>query len=570
MKTISPYIWVVIVLVISVFYSCKSNEPEEEPVSVELTFDQLDSIVSIRLGSAFNQGALLAGNKNTELQELFSKDLTLRFYQNEDFRPVWTNGEYPSFLADSLLSFITNARYYGLYPGQYHLTKIINLHERFRRDSAFRRNIPARTQLELYSTDAFFHILRDLKEGRIVPDSLSIIHQDNFLDSFFLPGLKELLEKKDLTGLFHSVEPTFFKYQELRAALPAFVDKMDPVSYPQIVYPFEDSLKFVEEVYSRISGQGFGTDSIYIPDASEFVRAIKKYQSENDLEADGKIGHATIKVLNRTDEQKFRNIAISLDRYKMLPEIPETFIWVNIPSFGLQVFLQDTNVLESKVIVGKPATPTPELTSAINNLVVYPNWTIPASIIKQEILPALKKNPDYLSQKGYNLFDEKGEIINPYGINWARYSSGIPWKVVQGSGDDNALGVFKFNFNNPYSVYLHDTNQRYLFANSNRALSHGCVRVQKWQQLADIIAVRDSTISPSVSISYSGDSIKTWVSKGVRKSVNVRNRFPLYIVYYTCDASEGKIRFYSDIYNEDSKLFTEYFMDKNEGGDLVL
>ena len=143
-------------------------------------------------------------------------------------------------------------------------------------------------------------------------------------------------------------------------------------------------------------------------------------------------------------------------------------------------------------------------------MVTYPQWTIPASIIRQDILPQLKKDPGYLTRKGFSLVSYEGETIDPYSVDWTKYSKGIPWKVVQGSGDDNALGVFKFNFNNPYSVYLHDTNQRYLFKNANRALSHGCVRVEKWQDLANYIAGLDSlAMKNNQPAAYNADSIKS-------------------------------------------------------------
>jgi len=159
--------------------------------------------------------------------------------------------------------------------------------------------------------------------------------------------------------------------------------------------------------------------------------------------------------------------------------------------------------------------------------------------------------------------DYHGQVIDPYSVNWSKYKNGIPWKIVQGSGDDNALGIFKFNFSNPYSVYLHDTNQRYLFANSNRALSHGCVRVQKWEELAFFITKNDSLAAPKGhKISYNEDSIKTWIANEDRKSIMVKKKLPLYIEYFTCEATKDKIAFYNDIYNKDQELEQKYFADK--------
>jgi murein L,D-transpeptidase YcbB/YkuD len=196
-------------------------------------------------------------------------------------------------------------------------------------------------------------------------------------------------------------------------------------------------------------------------------------------------------------------------------------------------------------------------------MITYPKWTIPNSIIKNEILPALKKNAGYLARKGFHLVDAKGEMVDPWSVNWAKYTKGIPYNIVQGSGDDNALGIFKFNFNNPYSVYLHDTNQRYLFKNKARALSHGCVRVQDWEKLAFYIADNDSIYQKPGSVRlYNVDSIKNWLATKERKRIIVKNRIPLSIRYFTCEGKNGKIVFYDDIYGEDKLLREKYFARK--------
>lgn len=537
--------------------SCREETPPADEPAPVLKPEDMDAEVSKSIKSFLSYALDHAGAIDSSA--LYDPAMLQSFYSQSSYKGAWSSTEEKAPVADSLLAFILQSKYYGLYPEHYHLKTLSRLHEQLTHDSAAMKDAGTWTKLDLFSTDAFFRLLKDLKEGRIVPDSLSIVHKPEMRDSFFIPMLQKALSTSQVSTVMQAAEPTFFKYRQLRAAIPAFVDGMDDTRYAQIIYPFEDSMKFVRDVYARFVAAGLAEPVTGDPDSATFRKAVRKFQLSKRLEADGKPGTATVKELNNTDDQKFRSIAISLDRYKQLREVPSTFVWVNIPSFHLQVLREDTVILDSRIIVGKPATPTPELRSNINNLVVYPNWTIPASIIKKEILPALKKDPEYLSRKGYNLFDEKGEMINPYGINWTRYSTGIPWRVVQGSGDDNALGVFKFNFANPHSVYLHDTNQRYLFGNTDRALSHGCVRVQKWQQLADIIALRDSSLSAPVKLNYSEDSIRSWVSNGVRKSITVRNRFPLYIVYYTCEADGDNIEFYPDIYNEDARLYSEYF-----------
>ena len=216
--------------------------------------------------------------------------------------------------------------------------------------------------------------------------------------------------------------------------------------------------------------------------------------------------------------------------------------------------------MASKIICGKTSTKTPQLTSAIGEIITYPQWTVPASIIQKEILPAVKKNTDYLARKGFSLVDKNGDVVNPDSVDWSKYSKGIPYRVVQGSGDANALGVLKFNFSNKYAVYLHDTNQRYLFGNATLALSHGCVRVQEWRPLANYLLRRDLQADSVRSAKI--DSLNKWLNNKEKHSLAIRNRVPLFIRYFTCDAKDGKLNFYDDIYGEDQHLKKQYFASK--------
>jgi len=268
--------------------------------------------------------------------------------------------------------------------------------------------------------------------------------------------------------------------------------------------------------------------------------------------------------LNLSDEEKFKRIAITMDRYKMLPDsMPEQYIWVNIPSYTLRLINKDTMVIKSKVVVGKPLTRTPVLTSAVSEMITYPQWTIPASIIEKEILPGLKRDTAYLRKKGYSLLNSKNEELRADSINWFKYKKTIPFKVIQGSGDDNALGVLKFNFNNKYSVYMHDTNQRSFFGMDSRALSHGCVRVQEWERMAMYILNNDSTYLADKKIKpLPKDSLTHWLAIKEKHSIPVKAKIPVFIRYFTCEAHNGQIDFFEDIYGEDKKMIDLLFANK--------
>jgi murein L,D-transpeptidase YcbB/YkuD len=160
-----------------------------------------------------------------------------------------------------------------------------------------------------------------------------------------------------------------------------------------------------------------------LPDTAQLTHAIKNYQSKKGVIPDGKITGVLIKLMNNSDNEKFKRIAITLDKYKMLPQsMPEKYIWVNLPGYYLWVIAADTIALESKIICGKPETRTPLLHSMITDMVTYPTWTVPTSIIAKQYLPKLKSNPLYLTKIGLKLVNGKGEVIDPTTINWSKYS----------------------------------------------------------------------------------------------------------------------------------------------------
>ncbi|RYG33523.1 MAG: hypothetical protein EOO01_33120, partial [Chitinophagaceae bacterium] len=308
--------------------------------------------------------------------------------------------------------------------------------------------------------------------------------------------------------------------------------------------------------------EGHFIDSVKV-DSFALASGIRKFQQSKGITVDGKAGNETIRLLNETDKDRFIRIAISLDRFKLLPEqMPPRYVWVNLPAYHMKLVENDTVLLTSKIICGKPNTRTPVLTSAISDMITYPQWTIPTSIIVKEILPALKRDTNYLARKGYSLIDGKGDVINPGSVNWAKYTKGIPYKVVQGSGDENALGILKFNFPNKYSVYLHDTNQRYLFSRGIRSLSHGCVRVQEWEELAYYILrydYRDRDISAGIEAE---DSLGAWLARKEKHTIPVKKRLPVYLRYFTCEGQDGRVQFYEDIYGEDKLLREKFFAGK--------
>jgi murein L,D-transpeptidase YcbB/YkuD len=172
------------------------------------------------------------------------------------------------------------------------------------------------------------------------------------------------------------------------------------------------------------------------------------------------------------------------------------------------------------------------------------------------MLPKIKESTDYLRKQNLMVVNYRDSVLDPQKIKWSRLNkNNFPFQLRQRQGDDNSLGVMKFNFRNKYDVYLHDTNARWLFGQSFRALSHGCVRVKEFQKLADFLIRNDST-------RYHSDTVRAWIKRQEKHTVYGFHRVPIFLRYFTCEAKKGKILFHQDIYGEDKQLRAGYFADK--------
>lgn len=537
------------------FTACNSQENIRDKQIVDQPGDidaKAEDIIAITLQK------ILSGNTPADSLKIKNPGLVQEFYKLNASHPVWTTKGSFQKHAESFLKFINQSRYYGLFPSDYYDDQLNTFYSQLTTDTAAQSKLDAAkwAYSDLLFTSAFIQVVKDLKVGRLVMDS--VIIKDSTLNADFFVKQFEAFQQKPVQQFASALEPVYKDYAELKKGLGNF---LSTASFkPLTLVKTKDSTMLVRLVYKRLTEEdSLKLKKIEKPDSVTVANAIKKYQKLNGLKVSGKISSTLIKKLNESDKENFLRIAITLDRFKILEKLPKEYIWVNIPSFYLQVRKNDSVQLLSRIICGKPITSTPIITSAITDMITYPQWTIPTSIIKKEILPGLKKDPGYIIRKGYSLVDVKGNEVDPYSVDWSKYEKGIPYKVVQGSGDDNALGVLKFNFPNKFSVYLHDTNQRYLFSNTSRALSHGCVRVQEWKKLAYLILRRDSMLSPKATPI---DSLNSWLHKKKKRVIPVSNRLPLFIRYFGSEGKNGKVVFYEDIYSDDKRLREKYFGDK--------
>lgn len=536
--------------------SCKSNNKNKVTDASEMDGTVKTNIENIIAAAEKNEYKL----KDSSLIKYYT--VLKNYYKNNEYKPIWCSNEKWLEPANLLVQYIDNAALQGLYKDDYYFTRLQKIHSILSTDSIKRMNAVLWANADVLMSEAYAGLLKDLKQGRLLPDSLSWKNDTAKQRTFFYSNFDRLKNKEHLNNILDAVQPKHIGYKALKEVIKKFTDSMDTRTYTYLIYPNKDSVGFLKLFKKRMGEEGIAIAAN--ADSLQLNTIVKKYQKLKGLQADGKIGNSVVKQLNLTDRQKFNAIAITLDKYKLLPEVmPEKYIWVNLPAYNLKVWNKDSVVLESKIICGKPATPTPILYSAISDIVLYPTWTVPTSIISKDMLPGLKRNTSYLARRGLYLLNGKGEKINPANINWAKYTKGIPYRIQQGSGDGNALGVIKFNFENPFSVYLHDTNQRYLFKNAVRSLSHGCVRVQEWQKLANFIVRNDSmNLKRNDTMHYNTDSISNWIAHKEKHTIEVKNKIPLFIRYFACENVKGSIKFYDDIYGEDKELKQKFFAGK--------
>lgn len=235
----------------------------------------------------------------------------------------------------------------------------------------------------------------------------------------------------------------------------------------------------------------------------------------------------------------------------------QRYILVNIPSFRLGIFDRDSLVFESNVVVGSTETPTPTLDAVIKSFVLFPAWNVPRKIAVQELLPKIKRDTSYLASHNYHVYDNSGNFIHPDSVDWKRYGkNNFPFLIKQGEGDNNALGIIKFVFINEHDIYLHDTNAKRSFQNDFRALSHGCVRVEKAIDMAKFLVQENNPwCSPQ--------DLQMMLAGRQQRQVSL-NPIDLRIRYYTCEAqTDGTVRFYPDVYGLNNKLIEAMYCRNN-------
>ena len=281
--------------------------------------------------------------------------------------------------------------------------------------------------------------------------------------------------------------------------------------------------------------------------------AVQRFQVRHGLEAEGYIGKMTKKALSVSAQEKVVKIKLNLNRIKWLKRSDDRYhIFINIPSFSLYMFDGSEIINKMRVITGKKGHESPIFYGRVRTIVLNPYWRIPPSIIRHETIPKLQRDPGYTNKKRIEIhigYSEHSPKVNPYSVNWHKYGKKLPpYKFMQSPGVKNALGKVKYLFPNKYSVYMHDTNQKNLFVKDYRALSHGCVRLQKPFELLETF----SKIEPSIDF----QKAQAILEKNKKTPYRLAQTIPVDIIYLTSLVdTNGTVMFFDDVYGYDKMQF---------------
>ena len=380
---------------------------------------------------------------------------------------------------------------------------------------------------------------------RPLPDSVEFRLMDRLQNQSLMDGVANIRSE---LPMYHELRKWFTRLDSIQKS----GGEVQQIEYPGVPLRLGDSSRAVPELKRLLAGYGYEISS---PENEKFNKeletAVMDFQMINGLDADGICGKATYKALNISLEERMDIIRVNMERCRWINnDLPEEFLLVNIADYNLYIFRDRQIDYECRVVVGKEFHETPVFTSDIKYVVFNPTWTVPYSIASKEILPKLKKDPNYLQNRNMTLLRGKEEV-NPSIVDFSQYSQkNFPFTIRQEPGPNNALGLVKFIFPNKYAVYLHDTPSKSYFEKSDRAFSHGCVRVK------DPLILAEQLLGDK---GYNSEKIAGVIKSKKLQNVYLSKPMPVMLMYWTCYENDidKRIYFYRDVYGRDKKILSE-------------
>ncbi len=445
-----------------------------------------------------------------------------------------------------LINAVKNADKEGLVPNDYFFSKLVVLENSYTKLSG--KEIVTYNKL---LTSSFVKYVSHLTNGKLNPRELypdwEIKRKEVKADSF----LNVALSSNAMSETINTFKPKHTVYLGLKKSLSILKslpkDNLIPID-SKISINFGDRNNTVISIKKRLQfwkdlSKKDTLSNVY---GKKMLVAVKAFQSRHGLTPDGVIGKGTILALNVSKEIRKQQVIANLERWRWFPkDLGLNYIAVNIPNYRLHAVQNVDTTKTFKVVVGTAKRKTPILSSVIDNVVFNPTWTVPPTILKEDLIPGVSKNRNYLTNRNITIYNKKGKKVN---LDDWHYNDAKDYRYVQKPGEDNALGYAKINFPNNHMVYLHDTNHRDYFVKNFRSLSSGCVRVEDPLELAEYLLYNKAQYLNNIAI----DSIIT-----VKKTttINLEEQIQVHLLYFTAWREDNVLQFREDIYNYDPELY---------------
>jgi murein L,D-transpeptidase YcbB/YkuD len=495
------------------------------------------------------------GRLQVETDGISATKLIPDYYEAHDYRRAWTN---PANV-DDLLRVIEDLRKDGLLPRDYHRDALLRLKGRVQASRTPDPELLA--DYDLLLMDAMLRMVYHMLVGKVDPERLdpnwNLSHDIQAVDP--VAAIREALNSGALYEFLERIKPTDEYYVRLKKTLADYRAMEEAGGWKAI--PEGAALKpgmsenRIPLIRQRLALTGDlperedRTSEVY---DAELEAAVKRFQSRHRLTEDGIIGKGTLAEMNVPVASRIDQIRVNLERGRwVLQDMDPEYVLVNIAGFHTAHVRDGEFEFITRVQVGKPYRKTPVFKAQMKYLVFNPTWTVPPTILRKDVLPAIRRDPSYLKRKNMNVLTQSGKVVDPATIDWSKYSDGkFPYIIRQGPGPTNALGLVKFIFPNEHFVFLHDTPSKSLFDRETRTFSSGCIRVENPFELAERLL--DDPVK------WNRAEIDKVIQAKETKTVYLNRPMPVLILYWTAYVDEnGQVHFIRDIYERDGAILED-------------
>jgi murein L,D-transpeptidase YcbB/YkuD len=493
---------------------------------------------------------------------LCGSDVLPGFYRARNSEPAWIDDDLELAQARAYVAALRGVADDGLDPENYHLSSLEAL---IRETDEARRADPASVSsetladLEMLLTDSFLLCGSQLVHGQVNPETVESEWHIKGRVEDLAATLEKGIAGRDISGALDSLRPRLAVYRGLREAYRDYRDLAKSGGWealppgPKLKAgdrgPRVEALRKSLEARDDLSlSEDPGRDVF----DGRLEEALKVFERRHGLPPDGVLGDAVTAALNVPVDRRLTQIRANLERWRWVsPDMGDRYILIRVADFRLSVYEKGEEVLTMPIIVGRAYRRTPDFSARLKYVEINPYWSVPTKLARQDILPLIKKDPDYCARMGMRVFEGWGadaREIDPASVDWSRIGPGdLTYHFRQDPGLHNALGRIAFRFPNKYDVYMHDTPERQLFERTVRDFSSGCIRLSRPMDLA-VYVLRDDP-------QWTRDGLQAGIDSLRNRLIPVPEELGVHLIYWTAWRDGlGLVNFRDDIYGRDATL----------------